>query len=113
MYSMKSRKALVWMKGEVKTPPFSREAKIGAGILLRKLQDGENLSMPHARPMPGVGKRCHELRINDEKVTWRIMCHIAKDYHEIVILDVFPKKTGVTPKKIIDACKSRLKRYYA
>ncbi len=29
----------------------------------------------------------------------------------VVIGEVFPKKTGRTPKKVIDACKRRLKRY--
>ena len=33
-------KPLVWLKGEVKTPPFSSEARIEAGTLLRRLQQG-------------------------------------------------------------------------
>ncbi len=39
-------KELVWLAGEVKTPPFSSEARIEAGYLLRLLQKGESLSMP-------------------------------------------------------------------
>jgi len=35
---------LVWLKGEVKSPPFSPEARLEAGFLLRKLQMGESLS---------------------------------------------------------------------
>lgn len=35
-------KPLLWLHGEVKTPPFSLEARIEAGILLRRLQQGEN-----------------------------------------------------------------------
>ncbi len=31
-------KPLVWLKGEVKTPPFSSQARLEAGFLLRKLQ---------------------------------------------------------------------------
>lgn len=34
-------KPLVWLKGEVKTPPFSAAARIEAGFLLRRLQQGE------------------------------------------------------------------------
>ncbi len=41
-------KPLVWLRGEVKTPPFSFGARIEAGVLLRRLQRGENLSLPHA-----------------------------------------------------------------
>ena len=67
-----SDKELVWFAGEVKTPSFSSEARIEVGYLLRLLQKGESLSMPQSRPMPGIGSRCHELRINDEDKTWRI-----------------------------------------
>jgi len=34
-------KALVWLKGEVKTPPFSTRARLEAGLLLRRLQQGK------------------------------------------------------------------------
>jgi hypothetical protein len=34
-------KPLVWLKGKVKTPPFSKKARLEAGILLRLLQRGE------------------------------------------------------------------------
>ena len=64
-----SDKPLVWLHGEVKSPPFTAAARIEAGVLLRKLQSGEKLSMPHSRPMPAVGSRCHELRVPDETAT--------------------------------------------
>ena len=102
-------KPLVWLHGEVKTPPFSEEAGFKAGTLLRRLQKGENLSMPQSRAMPSIGRRCHELRINDENVTWRIIYRIDQD--AIVILEVFSKKTNQTPKKVIDTCKARIKDY--
>lgn len=102
-------KELAWLHGEVKTPPFSKEARIEAGVLLRKLQQGERLSMPHSRPMPSIGRRCHELRIDDENVTWRIVYRIDSD--AIVILEVFDKKTNQTPKQVIDSCKQRIKNY--
>jgi hypothetical protein len=47
---------LVWPAGEVKTPPFTQGARIEAGFLLRRLQKGERLGMPHARSMPSVGR---------------------------------------------------------
>ena len=34
-------KPLVWLKGEVKTPPFSSQARLEAGLLLRRLQQGQ------------------------------------------------------------------------
>ena len=42
--------------------------------------------------MPSIGARCHELRIPDDKVTWRIIYRIDDD--AIVILDVFRKKNS-------------------
>ena len=66
-------KPLVWLHGEVKTPPFTKAARIEAGYLLRELQSGTVLSLPYSRPMPQIGTRCHELRIVDEGVTWRII----------------------------------------
>ena len=102
-------KPLVWMHGEVKTPPFSKLARLEAGFLLRRLQKSENIGLPHSRPMPSVGKQCHELRIPDEGVSWRVMYRIDSD--AIVIADVFSKKTGKTPKRIIDVCKARLRDY--
>ena len=61
--------------------------------------------------MPSIGTRCHELRINDENLTWRIIYRIYTD--AILILDVYEKKTNKTPKSIIDICKQRIKRYEA
>ena len=106
---MDEDKPLVWLHGEVKTPPFSLEARIEADTLLRRLQGGERIGLPQSRPMPLIGKRCHELRIPDEDVTWRIVYRTDAD--AIVIGEVFSKKTKVTPKKVIDVCKRRFKKY--
>jgi phage-related protein len=102
-------KPLVWLKDGVKTPPFSAEARLEASVLLRRLQKGELLSLPHSRPMPAVGPRCHELRINDKTRSWRIMYRIDAD--AIVIADVFEKRTQTTPAQTIALCKQRLRAY--
>lgn len=102
-------KPLVWLLEKIKTPPFSREARLEAGYLLRCLQEGEKLSMPHSRPMPSVGGRCHELRVKDVNKAWRIVYRIDQD--AILILDIFEKKTSKTPKNCIETCKSRMKQY--
>jgi phage-related protein len=102
-------KPLVWLQGEVKTPPFSKAARIEAGYLLRELQKGTVLSLPHSRPMPQIGARCHELRIVDEGVTWRILYRTDSD--AIVIADVFAKKTPQTPKAVLNTARRRLREY--
>ena len=102
-------KPLVWLHGEIKTPPFSKTARIEAGFLLRRLQIGEKLGLPWSRPMPSIGNRCHELRINDENLNWRIIYRIDTD--AIVILDVFQKQTQRTPQNVIERCKKRIQLY--
>lgn len=102
-------KPLAWLHGEIRTPPFSKAARIEAGYFLRELQRGRSLSMPHSRPMPAVGPRCHELRVVDEGVTWRIVYRV--DSEAILILEVFAKKTAQTPAAVLEACRRRLKEY--
>ena len=100
---------LVWLHGAVKTPPFSAEARTEAGLLLRRLQRGDKLGLPHARPMPVLGPRCGELRIPDADATWRIMYRLDAD--AVIIVAVFAKKTRATPKSILETCTARLKLY--
>lgn len=102
-------KPLVWLKGKVKTPPFSYQARLEAGLLLRRLQQGQGLSLPHSRPMPAIGHHCHELRISDRDQTWRIVYHVASD--AIVVLDVLSKKTQAPPVQIVEVCQKRLASY--
>lgn len=105
----KQDKALVWLHGEVKTPPFTQAARIETGVLLRRLQRGEILGMPYSRPMPSIGVRCHELRIRDAHKNWRIIYRIDED--AIVIVEVFHKTTRATPNQVINNCQSRLSQY--
>jgi phage-related protein len=102
-------KPLRWLSGEVKTPPMSVEARREMGFLLRKLQDGETLSLPHSRPMPSIGKACHELRVNDQNKTWRLFYYLDSD--AIVVLEVDQKKTQKTTKTKLETCRHRLKSY--
>ena len=95
-------KGLFVLKGEIKTAPMSKEARGETGWLLRRLQEGETLGMPHSRPMPDVGQNCHELRVNDKNVTWRVIYYVTLE--AVAVLDVFRKKTPRTPQHVIDDC---------
>jgi phage-related protein len=105
----KREKPLIWLHGEMLIPPLSNAARIEAGYLLRKLQMGDLLSLPHSRPMPLIGSRCHELRIDDQNKTWRVAYRIDND--AIVILEVFEKKTQKIPREVIENCKRRIRLY--
>lgn len=104
-------KPLVILHGGIKTPPLSQKARIQAGYLLRQLQKGILLGMPHSRSMPSIGKGCHELRIRDasKDLIWRIIYRIDRD--AILIAEVFPKKTQKTPPQVIAACQKRFTAY--
>lgn len=104
-----SRKPIGRLHGEIKTPPFSSDARIEAGCLLGRLQEGEALSMPHARPMTVIGPRCHEMRVKDSKGEWRIIYRVDPD--AIIVVDVFQKKTRETPLSVIANCRKRLREY--
>ena len=80
-----------------------------AGFLLGLLQRRQTLGLPHSRPMPGIGARCHELRVIDHGIAWRIVYRLDPD--AVVILYVFEKKTTRTPKRVIEVCRARLRGY--
>ena len=102
-------KSLMVLKGEIKTPPMSEAARRETGFLLRRLQQGEHLGLPHSRPMPDIGSRCHELRANDVNKTWRIIYRLDED--AILVVEVFEKKTRATPQMVIENCRRRLRLY--
>ena len=89
--------------------PFSGEARVEAGFLLRMVQAGQNLSMPHSRPMPVIGARCHELRVQDANRTWRIIYRVDAD--AVVIVEVFAKTSQATPAVAIKNSQRRLRAY--
>ena len=104
-----AQKPLVWLQGEIKTPPFTAEGRREAGMLLRLLQHGERLGMPQTEPLPDVGKRCGALRVRDAEHNGRIMYRIDPD--AVQILEVYAKKTQKLPDEVIERCRERFKRY--
>lgn len=73
------------------------------------LQDGERLGLPESRPMPAIGGNCHELRVKDQNITWRIFYGLTSD--AVVVLEVAEKKTRTTPKHVLDIAKRRWRQY--
>lgn len=76
---------------------------------MRRLQQGEKLSLPHSRPMSDIGSRCQELRVRDENRDWRIVYRIDKD--RILIIEVFNKTTRQTPNSVVKVCRRRITDY--
>ena len=102
-------KALVILSGEIKTPPLPLSTRREIGFLIRKLQQGYSLEMPDSRPMPAVGRRCHELRVRDVDQSWRVLYRVDAD--AIIIVGMFRKKTKTTPRRVVDQARRLLSLY--
>jgi phage-related protein len=102
-------KPLIILAGELKTPPMPGAARKEAGHLLRQVQQGVAFSMPESRPMPRIGPRCHELRIQAERNEWRVIYRTDSD--AVVVPDIFLKKSRTTPKQVLEACTKRYRDY--
>ncbi len=111
MNAKPARKPIRFLHGEIKSPPFGAKARYDAGDGLRRVQEGESLTLPLSRPMPSIGPRCHELRVDDAeaRVTWRIVYRADDD--AVLVAAVFEKKTEKTPKREIDNSRARLALY--
>jgi phage-related protein len=90
-------------------PPMTEAAQDEAGELLWRLQNGHSIGLPHSRPMPSIGPRCHELRVRDERHFWRIVYRVDPD--AVLVVSMFPKSTEKTPKSEIDLARKRLADY--
>jgi phage-related protein len=99
------------MTGTLRTPPVGTAARIKAGELLRRLQRGALLGLPDSRPMPILGRRVHELRVEDHDtaISWRIIYRIDPD--AILVVHWFEKKTRATPRLVVALCRKRLAGY--
>ena len=104
-----SEKVLVLLAGEIRTPPVSHDARREIGFLIRKLQQGIKIGMPHSRPMPAIGRSCHELRVNEAGQAWRVIYRADAD--AVLVVAVFSKKTSETPKRVIERAKTLLRKY--
>jgi phage-related protein len=105
LYRSPARKKLHFLSGRIKSPPFSDAARNEAGKMLRFVQEGKPLSLPYSRPLPSVGPRCHELRVRDENVTWRILYRVDPDV--VLVCAIFAKKSRSLPAHVVTACRQR------
>ena len=102
-------KPVVIFRADVPDPKMDVPTAEAINDLLRRLRSGEKLSLPHSRPMPSIGRRCHELRLSESNGIWRVFYRIDPD--SIVVVHVLWKTTQQTPKSDINLCKSRFKQY--
>ena len=87
---------------------FPREVRDRLGRGLFQLQMGEQIGMPDARPMPGVGAGVSELRVRGEDGIYRALYYNASA-EGILLFHAFVKKTQRTPPAEIHLARRRLK----
>ena len=87
---------------------MSVEIRRDFGRLIRHLQHGRSLCMPHSRPMPIVALGVDELRVKDESGQYRAFV-VRKTPRGILVLHVFAKKTRETPRGAIELARQRLR----
>jgi phage-related protein len=87
---------------------FPDEVKNVIGRGLFRLQLGEQLSMPHSRPMPDVAPGVSELRVRGVQGIYRVFYYVATS-DGILVLHAFEKKTQATPISEIRMAARRLK----
>jgi phage-related protein len=71
-----------------------------------RLDEGQTLSMPLSRPMPGVGHGAHELRLKDRSGACRVVYAIVRSS---TVYLVHGQTTRKTPTRNIEVARRRLK----
>lgn len=77
------------------------------GEALRDLQKGIGLGMPLSRPMTGIARGVHELRVRGEGATVRVFYYLRIS-DAILVFHAFQKKSQKTPRREIDLARQRL-----
>lgn len=87
---------------------FPDKVRSEIGYLLFRLQKGEVLGMPKARPMPQVGHGAYELRVRGADGSYRLF-YVIKTEFGILALHAFQKKTQKTDWSDLKLGQRRLK----
>lgn len=77
--------------------------------LFSDLIEGNSLGMPVSRPLPGIAKGLHELRLNGKEGAFRVF-YIIRVGDAIYIIHASNKKTQSISKLTAALLKSRMRR---
>jgi phage-related protein len=83
---------------------FPEDAKQDAGYQLDKVQRGEQPD--DFKPMPSIGRGVEEIRIWDDRGTYRVI-YTARMIEAVYVLHAFQKKSQATTKREIDIARQR------
>ncbi len=83
---------------------FPEDARQDAGYQLDRVQRGEQPD--DFKPMPSIGRGVEEIRIWDDRASYRVI-YTARLADAVYVLHAFQKKTHSTAKRDIDLAKER------
>lgn len=83
---------------------FPEDARQDAGYQLDKVQRGEQPD--DFKPMPSIGRGVEEIRVRDDRGTYRVI-YTARLIDAVYVLHAFQKKTRSTAKREIDIARER------
>jgi hypothetical protein len=96
---MSDSKPLVWLKGEIKTPPFSHEARLRAGFLTAEMADTRRTTyLTTERTIPDVRRGLETVGVDTGNVDIRRAVSatpIAKAREVIEGIDVCRRRTTI------------------
>jgi phage-related protein len=72
------------------------------------LEEGKMISMPISRPLSGIHRGLHELRLKDRSGIYRVF-YFIKATEAIYMLHGFKKTTQVLPRKELTLMRQRIK----
>lgn len=98
-------------RDELSVPPFSEAGRAKALENLRQLSLGVSFAPPIVKPMRSIGPGVAELRFSDGAVRQSFRIDYYRDTSAVVVLAIFEKKSQKTPRRILEACESRLRAY--
>jgi phage-related protein len=87
---------------------FPKEVRASLGRGLFRLQMGESLGMPAARPMPIIAPGAWELRVRGRDGVFRVFYYTASA-PGILVFHAFQKKTQRTPAPEVERARKHLK----
>jgi phage-related protein len=93
---------------EIKELPASMRGDLAD--TLARLDAGLGLSMPLLRPIPGIRRGVHELRVKDGFGGYRAVYALIRS-GTVYGLHAFKKTTQATPKRNVEIARRRLKEY--
>jgi phage-related protein len=86
---------------------FPKDARIGAGYQLERIQRG--LAAEDFKPMHPIGAGVEEIRISEESGAYRVI-YMARLAEAVYVIHAFQKKTRATSQRDVEISRERFRQ---